>query len=205
MKHYFHHSLVSLVLLTLVVPGLVALAGCAGPASRVVLLPQPKAGAVDITAGNRTQVLDRAYQEASVSARGDITVDTTTAAQVQAQFPQLLLRQPPPEQRYMLYFEPGGAKLTAESEAQLAAVVEIAGTRPGGEIVVIGHTDRVGSLEANDTLSRQRAAAIRELLLARGFVAERVEAVGRGEREPLVTTDDEVDEPRNRRAEIVVR
>ncbi|PKO44745.1 MAG: flagellar motor protein MotB [Betaproteobacteria bacterium HGW-Betaproteobacteria-3] len=200
-----HHSPVFRALLTLAVLGLVALAGCAGPASRVVLLPQSKASAIDITVGNQTQVLDQAYQVASVSARGDIAVDTTTADQVQAQFPQLLLRQPAPEQRYLLYFEPGGSKLTAESEAQLTAVVAVAGTRPGGEIIVIGHTDRVGSLEANDTLSRQRAAAIRELLLARGFAAERVEAVGRGEREPLVATDDEVDEPRNRRAEIVVR
>ncbi len=200
-----HHSAVRRALLTLAVLGLVALAGCAGPASRVVLLPQSKASAVDITVGNQTQVLDQAYQVASVSARGDIAVDTTTADQVQAQFPQLLLRQPAPEQRYLLYFEPGGSKLTAESEAQLTAVVAVAGTRPGGEIIVIGHTDRVGSLEANDTLSRQRAAAIRELLLARGFAAERVEAVGRGEREPLIATDDEVDEPRNRRAEIVVR
>lgn len=200
-----HHSPVFRALLTLAVLGLAALAGCAGPASRVVLLPQSKASAVDMTVGNQTQVLDQAYQVASVSARGDIVVDTTTADQVQAQFPQLLLRQPAPEQRYLLYFEPGGSKLTAESEAQLTAVVAVAGTRPGGEIVVIGHTDRVGSLEANDTLSRQRAAAIRELLLARGFAAERVEAVGRGEREPLVATDDEVDEPRNRRAEIVVR
>ncbi|MBX9610730.1 MAG: OmpA family protein [Burkholderiales bacterium] len=200
-----HHSPVFRALLTLAVLGLAALAGCAGPASRVVLLPQSKASAVDITVGNQTQVLDQAYQVASVSARGDIVVDTTTADQVQAQFPQLLLRQPAPEQRYLLYFEPGGSKLTAESEAQLTAVVAVAGTRPGGEIIVIGHTDRVGSLEANDTLSRQRAAAIRELLLARGFAAERVEAVGRGERAPLVATDDEVDEPRNRRAEIVVR
>lgn len=200
-----HHSPVFRALLTLAILGLVALAGCAGPASRVVLLPQSKASAIDITVGNQTQVLDQAYQVASVSARGDIAVDTTTADQVQAQFPQLLLRQPAPEQRYLLYFEPGGSKLTAESEAQLTAVVAVAGTRPGGEIIVIGHTDRVGSLEANDTLSRQRAAAIRELLLARGFAAERVEAVGRGEREPLVATDDEVDEPRNRRAEIVVR
>lgn len=200
-----HHSPVFRALLTLAVLGLAALAGCAGPASRVVLLPQSKASAVDITVGNQTQVLNQAYQVASVSARGDIVVDTTTADQVQAQFPQLLLRQPAPEQRYLLYFEPGGSKLTAESEAQLTAVVAVAGTRPGGEIIVIGHTDRVGSLEANDTLSRQRAAAIRELLLARGFAAERVEAVGRGERAPLVATDDEVDEPRNRRAEIVVR
>lgn len=192
-------------LLMLAASGLAVLAGCAGPTSRVVLLPQAKASAVEVKVGNQTQVLDRAYQVAAVSTAGEISVDTTTAEDVRAQFPQLLLRQPAPEQRFLLYFQPGGSQLTIESEAQLAEVVAVASARPGGEIIVIGHTDRVGPLEANDTLSRQRAAVIRELLVARGFSAALVEAVGRGEREPLVVTEDEVDEPQNRRAEIVVR
>lgn len=200
-----HHSPVRRTLLTLAVLGLAALAGCAAPASRVVLLPQPKASAVEITVGNQTQVLERAYQVAAISSRGDIAVDTITAEEVREQFPQLLLHQPAPEQRFLLYFQPGGSQLTPESEAQLAEVVSVAGARPGGEIIVIGHTDRVGPLEANDTLSRQRAVAIREQLVARGFSPALVEAVGRGEREPLVITNDEVDDPRNRRAEIVVR
>ena len=37
------------------------------------------------------------------------------------------------------------------------------------------------------------------------FEANLIEAVGRGEREPLVPTEDEVAEPRNRRAELLVR
>ena len=77
--------------------------------------------------------------------------------------------------------------------------------RSGGEIVVTGHTDRQGSLEANDQLSLERAQAIRTLLIERGFKPELIDAVGRGEREPVVPTDDEVAEPRNRRAVIVVR
>ena len=74
-----------------------------------------------------------------------------------------------------------------------------------GEIVVVGHTDRVGTVESNDALSLQRAQAVRQLFIDRGFDPARVDAVGRGEREPLVPTDDELDEPRNRRTEIVVR
>ena len=77
-------------------------------------------------------------------------------------------------------------------------------TRPGGEIVVTGHTDRQGTVEANDQLSLQRALALRALFIERGFPPERIEAVGRGEREPLVPTADEVPEPRNRRAELLV-
>ena len=77
--------------------------------------------------------------------------------------------------------------------------------RPGGEIVVTGHTDRQGSVEFNDRLALERAQAIRGLFIARGFPPDRIDAVGRGEREPVVPTDDGVSEPRNRRAEIVVR
>jgi hypothetical protein len=41
--------------------------------------------------------------------------------------------------------------------------------------------------------------------VSRGFNAGLIEAVGRGEREPAVPTADDVDEPRNRRVEILVR
>jgi OmpA-OmpF porin, OOP family len=184
---------------------LVGLAGCAGPASRVVLLPQAPSSAVEVRGAKGIQVLDKPYQLAAVSRQGEVAVDTTTPEKVREQFPQLLARQPATEQRFVLYFETGGAQLTAESEARLAEVLASAGARPGGEIVVTGHTDRVGALEANDALSLQRAGAIRTLLLQRGFASALVEAVGRGEREPLVPTDDEVAEPRNRRAEVVVR
>ena len=77
--------------------------------------------------------------------------------------------------------------------------------RPSPEITVIGHTDRLGPDQANDTLSLQRAQRVKELLIQRGVAAERISVAGRGEREPLVPTADEVAEPRNRRVEINVR
>lgn len=180
------------------------LAGCA-PASRIVLLPQADASAIEVRTPNRTQVLTQPYQVAAVSARGEVSVGTTTPEKVREQFPRLLALQPATAQRYLLYFEPGGSQLTSESEARLAEVLAGASARPGGEIIVTGHTDRVGTLESNDALSLQRAAAIRAVLLQRGFDPALVDAVGRGEREPLVPTDDEVAEPRNRRAEVLVR
>jgi OOP family OmpA-OmpF porin len=124
---------------------------------------------------------------------------------VQKRYPALLAVMPPPAERFTLNFITGGAELTPESTAALADVLARAIARAGGELVVIGHTDRVGTLEANDALSLRRAEAVRALIIERGFHAARVRAVGRGERQPLVATDDEVDEPRNRRVEIVVR
>jgi outer membrane protein OmpA-like peptidoglycan-associated protein len=42
-------------------------------------------------------------------------------------------------------------------------------------------------------------------MIERGFAPDRIDAVGRGEREPVVPTEDEVAEPRNRRADVLVR
>jgi len=186
--------------------GIVLLSACA-PATRVTLLPQAngKASAVEVTTGKGSQRIDRPYQVAEVGRRGDLSLDVTTAEQVRERHPQLLALQPLGPERFTLEFEPGTSLLTQASQAQLEDVIRRALARVGGEIVVTGHTDRQGSLEANDALSLQRAQAVRALLVERGFKPELIEAVGRGEREPAVPTEDEVVEPRNRRAEIEVR
>ncbi len=76
---------------------------------------------------------------------------------------------------------------------------------PVPDIVVIGHTDAVGSDTVNDALALRRATTVRTMLIGRGISPENVVAAGRGKREPLVPTPDGVAEPRNRRVEIVVR
>ncbi len=71
--------------------------------------------------------------------------------------------------------------------------------------MVIGHTDTVGKAEANDELSLRRARAVGNLLVSKGFPADLITPIGRGERELAVATADEVAEPRNRRVEILIR
>lgn len=182
------------------------LTACA-PATRVTLLPQPdgQPSAVEVSTGLGKQLLAQPYQVAQVGRSGEIRPGTTSADQVRAAHPQLIALQPQPPERFVLEFEPGTSQLTPASQALLTDVIARARARLGGEIVVTGHTDRQGTLEANDQLSLERAQAIRTLLIERGFQASLIEAVGRGEREPLVATDDEVAEPRNRRADVVVR
>jgi outer membrane protein OmpA-like peptidoglycan-associated protein len=73
-------------------------------------------------------------------------------------------------------------------------------------VAVIGHTDRVGSVAQNDALSLQRAERVRrDVAQQLGIAPDRIAAAGRGEREPLVETADEVAEPRNRRVEVTIR
>lgn len=67
-----------------------------------------------------------------------------------------------------------------------------------------GHTDTVGSAALNQSLSDRRAASVRAYLTERfGVEAGRLVAVGLGETRLAVQTDDNVDEPRNRRVQIV--
>ncbi len=182
------------------------LAACA-PVARVILLPQADGApsAVVVTTSHGEAVLDAPFERAKVSRHGRVSSDTTTAEDVRGQYPRLLAIEPLAPERFVLEFGSGTSELDAAELARLEAVIERASARPGGEIVVTGHTDRQGTVEANDRLSLERALALRALFIERGFPPERIEAVGRGERDPLVPTEDEVAEPRNRRAEIVVR
>lgn len=174
---------------------------------RVVLLPEtpPRSTAVEVRSGEQALVLDSPYAVAVLRVDQPLVAETTTPEAVAKIYPRLVGQANAQPSRFVLNFEPGSSQLTPESRAQLPSVIAQARRISGGEIIVIGHTDRQGSAEANDRLSLVRAQAVRELLVQQGFDAELIEAVGRGEREPLVQTDDEVVEPRNRRAEILVR
>lgn len=180
-------------------------AACA-PAGRVVLLPQATpSSAVVVTTPAGSAELDTPYAAANLGPKGELTPVRSSETEVRERYPDLLRLQPPAPQRFTLNFLPGTSNLTPESTAELDAVMSAARARSGGEIVVVGHTDRQGAADANDTLSLRRATAIRDLLVEKGFRGDLVTPVGRGEREPLVATDDDVPEPRNRRAEIIVR
>lgn len=175
--------------------------------TRVILLPEGagKTSAVEIKGALGSQVLAAPYQTAVVDKFGQVALTTTDPLVVMDRYGAMMARLPPPAEQFLLYFESGGAELTLASKAQLPTILASARARKGGEIVVIGHTDRVGAVEANDALSLQRARTIRQLLVAQGFRPELIDAVGRGERAPIVPTADEIAEPQNRRAEIVVR
>jgi outer membrane protein OmpA-like peptidoglycan-associated protein len=106
---------------------------------------------------------------------------------------------------FILYFLEGRDELTDESRAELDRVFAELKRRPLPDIVVIGHTDTKGELAYNDRLSLARAEKMRDMMVSLGIPAERIQAAGRGKRELLVPTEDNISEPRNRRVEINVR
>lgn len=185
---------------------LAALMGGCAPTTHVILLPQASGhSAVEVRSRFSAAVLSAPYTEATIQTDGDIATRQSDSAEIESRYVSLLAAQPSPERQYSLYFETGGTELTPGSQAALNSILDQAIGRPGGEIIVIGHTDSVGATASNDALSLRRAQATRELLISRGFDPRLIEAVGRGERELAVPTDDETPEPRNRRTEIIVR
>lgn len=186
---------------------LALMAGCAQLSDRVVLLPGrdgASSGAVNVKSSKGEIVLAEPYAQADVVG-GEPRRTQTSAQEVQRQYGTLLAAQPPRPRAFTVRFETGGDRLTPDSEPVLRELIAGLAANPGAELVVVGHTDRVGNLESNDRLSLQRAQSVRDRLVAAGAAADRISVVGRGEREPAVSTEDEVPEPRNRRVEIKLR
>jgi len=173
----------------------------------VVIVPGPdgKIGTVTVTHGSEQRTLDSAHAAARIPALGRVEVGRATEQEIREVFGAALDAQPPRPVSFTLFFIFGTDTPTPESAQFLGQVSGEVGRRPAAEVIVIGHTDRVGSDQQNDVLSLQRAERIRQELIRLGIATELIETVGRGEREPLVPTDDEVPEPRNRRVEITVR
>lgn len=84
------------------------------------------------------------------------------------------------------------ANLSEAGRAELDALAARVLAMPDIDMVhVIGHSDRIGKDAANIELSRKRAAAVRDHLVAAGVPADRVTAVGRGSVEPVATCEGE--------------
>jgi outer membrane protein OmpA-like peptidoglycan-associated protein len=182
------------------------LAACATPQGNVVLLPDAagKDTAVIVAQGGRTVQLDQPYAAARLTSQGTEKY-TSSAQEVQAQFAGALAARPMPPAQFTLYFVEGKDEFTDASKRSIDGVFAEIAKRPVPDVLVIGHTDKVGNDAFNDALSRQRAEVVRATLVARGIAADNVVVVGRGKREPIVPTAEGVAEPRNRRVEILVR
>ena len=88
---------------------------------------------------------------------------------IKADYSELLAVQPARARQWVVFFEPGTQTLTPASLPALAALKAALADMAAGEVIVTGHTDRVGNLTDNDRLSLARAQAVRCSGLARTF------------------------------------
>jgi outer membrane protein OmpA-like peptidoglycan-associated protein len=102
-------------------------------------------------------------------------------------------------------FAVGSAALEPRLRPVLEAFANGLGQDRRSLVRIVGHTDATGSDAINDPLSQQRADSVRHFLVDRGVRAERIEAEGRGSREPVASNATAEDRARNRRVEIFLR
>jgi outer membrane protein OmpA-like peptidoglycan-associated protein len=173
----------------------------------VVVFPHPDGtvGAVVVERGGDQVVLNQPYAASRIVSGGAPHAERLTEAEFRQEYGALLEALPGRPKSFLLYFLEGKDEFTSESLVELDKMLAELRHRGAPDVVVIGHTDRVGTLQFNDRLSLQRAERVRSELVKLGIDEARIQIAGRGERELLVPTADEVPEPRNRRVEISVR
>lgn len=94
--------------------------------------------------------------------------------------------------------------LKTDAKIKLAKLGGIIQAHPGLHLAIEGHTDNIGSDEANMKLSQQRADKVRDFLVEQGLTADAVTAVGLGKVEPVADNSTNDGRQKNRRVEIIV-
>lgn len=92
----------------------------------------------------------------------------------------------------------------ADAGQNLRALAASLEKYPNTDLLIVGHTDAVGTSDYNQALSERRATAAANYLEAQGVAAGRLRAVGRGETEPIAGNDTEAGRQLNRRVEIAI-
>ena len=100
-------------------------------------------------------------------------------------------------------FQTGSATLTAGSSAAIAGLKARLDAASGVTARLIGHTDNQGSAASNEDLSRRRAKAVYDALVADGISASRLSYDGAGEAQPIATNETAAGRRTNRRTEFI--
>jgi outer membrane protein OmpA-like peptidoglycan-associated protein len=174
-----------------------------------VLLPDPEGNPSGIVVRNQagTQDLSQPYHAVRVQ-RSDVSPSppfTLDQADVRRLFGVALDVLPAPEVQFLLYFDEDRDVLTAESEAQIPAILNAIRDRHSTAITVTGHTDTTGDPQHNYQLGMRRAQRVAGILQGKGVNASDLFVSSHGDSDLLVKTPRGVAEARNRRVEVIVQ
>lgn len=104
-----------------------------------------------------------------------------------------------------LHFKFDTDELTAKSEKMLARQIPTLRQLKINRLIVVGHTDSIGNDEYNRDLSEKRAKAIRRnLIKALDLPGDAVDAIGRGESQPIATNKTDSGRLANRRVDLKI-
>ena len=100
-------------------------------------------------------------------------------------------------------FEPGSTTLSLSSESVLLKVASLLKSSPQSSLKIAGHTDNSGNAERNLELSRIRARAVADFLVARGVTEQQLVVQGFGQTRPLFDNTTAEGRAKNRRIEFI--
>ena len=103
-----------------------------------------------------------------------------------------------------LNFEAATTQLTPESQPTVNNLASVLKAYPNANVQLVGYTDNTGNPETNQTLSQNRADAVKGILVNQGVSADRISTQGQGQSNPVASNDTEEGRLRNRRTELIV-
>ncbi|WXB20326.1 OmpA family protein [Pendulispora albinea] len=103
---------------------------------------------------------------------------------------------------FTLHFDVNARNPNDEAGTELDAVAALLTSNPALHVNIDGHSDRNGTANYNDQLSRARADAVAEALMRRGIARSRIVTLGHGARAPVDKGTDLESFARNRRVEV---
>ena len=103
-----------------------------------------------------------------------------------------------------LLFDFDSDRIRAEAATNLRNLASSLDKYPNTDLLIVGHTDSVGSDSYNLSLSDRRARAAAEYLASQNVARARLRTVGRGETEPVATNDSDTGRGQNRRVEVAI-
>lgn len=95
-------------------------------------------------------------------------------------------------------------QLSSAARENLRNLAESLQRHPNTEVLLVGHTDSVGSAEYNQGLSERRARSAASYLVSLGLPADRIRSTGRGLNEPIASNETEAGRQENRRVEVAI-
>ena len=101
-----------------------------------------------------------------------------------------------------ILFDSGKSSFKSQSFPVLQSIADILREYPNSNFMIEGHTDSDGTNLLNQTLSENRAAAVKNYLIEKGIATERLKSTGFGETKPLDTNKTVKGKANNRRVEV---
>ncbi len=150
-------------------------------------------GAIGAVAGNlwSKRMEDKRREMEQATAGTGVTVDRTDDNQLRVNLPG------------DISFDSGRSNIRPDMAPILSKFAQ--GLDGSMNVQITGHTDSQGSDAINNPLSKDRADAVRDYLVAQGVPATRISTVGRGEHQPIADNTTAEGRAKNRRVEIFLR